>query len=83
LGPAGSRFALWASAKTVIATIVVFVIARIAIPDLVNAHNTPLLLLAVLLAFAVLAIVAWTLLSIRSGYRRLKAAGSHLIETQK
>ena len=37
-----------------------FVLGRIVIPNLVNAHNTPLLLLAILCGFVALAIAIWT-----------------------
>jgi hypothetical protein len=81
--PAGSHFALWTSVKIVVAAVLVFLLARIAIPDLVNAHDTPLLLLAVVLGFITLGIVIWTVLSIRRSYRRLHAAGTDLIEARK
>jgi hypothetical protein len=81
--PARSHFALWTGVKVVVAAVLVFLLARIAIPDLVNAHDTPLLLLAVVLGFVTLGIVIWTVISIRRSYRRLHAAGTGLIEARK
>ena len=83
MSPARSHFALWTSVKVIVAAVLVFVLARIAIPDLVNAHNTPLLLVAVVLGFATAGIVVWTTLSIRRSYRRLQSAAIHLIEVKK
>ena len=81
--PARNNFALWTGAKVVVAAVLVFVLARIAIPDLVNAHDTPLLLLAVALGFVTLGIVGWTVVSIRRSYRRLHSAEIHLIKADK
>jgi hypothetical protein len=83
LSPARNHFALWTSVKVVVAAVLVFILARIAIPDLVNAHNTPLLMLALLLGALTLGIVVWTVLSVRAGYRRLRSASIHLIEAEK
>jgi hypothetical protein len=83
LSPARNHFALWTGVKVIGATVLVFILARIAIPDLVNAHNTPLLMLALLLGVVTLGVVVWTVLSIRAGYRRLRSASIHLIEVEK
>ena len=83
MSPARSHFALWSSVKVVVTIVLVFLLARIAIPDLVNAHNTPLLLLAVVLGFVTLGVIAWAIVSIGRGYRRLKAAETHLIEARQ
>jgi hypothetical protein len=80
LGPARNSFALWTGAKIAIAAVVVFILVRIAIPDLVNAHDTALLVLAVALGFVTVAVVAWAVVSIRRSYRRLQRAGTHLIK---
>jgi hypothetical protein len=83
LSPARSHFALWTSVKVIVAAVLVFVLARIAIPDLVNAHNTALLMVAVVLGFATIGIIVWTVLSVRRSYRRLQSAAIHLIEVKK
>lgn len=83
MSPARNHFALWTSVKVIVAVVLVFILARIAIPDLVNAHNTPLLMLALLLGVVTLGIIAWTVLSIRAGYQRLRSATVHLIEADK
>lgn len=83
MSPARSHFALWTSVKVIVAAVLVFVLARIAIPDLVNAHNTALLMVAVVLGFATAGIVVWTVLSVRRDYRRLQSASIHLIEVKK
>lgn len=80
LGPARNSFALWTGAKIAIAAVLVFVLVRIAIPDLINAHDTGLLLVAVALGFVTLGIIGWTVVSIRRSYRRLHRAGIHLIK---
>ena len=77
---AANSFALWTLAKIIAALIVLFVLLGIAIPDLVDAHNTALLLLAIVLGFAAIAIAAWTVISIRRSYRRLRRSAIHLIE---
>ena len=77
---ARDAFALWTSIKIIAALIVLFVLVGIAIPNLVDAHNTPLLLLAIVLGFAALGIAVWTAISIRRSYRRLRRATIHLIE---
>jgi protein-S-isoprenylcysteine O-methyltransferase Ste14 len=83
VGPAGSNFALWTSVKIVVALVVVFVLARIVIPNLVNAHNTPLLLLAIAFGALAFAIAAWTAISVWRAWRRVRRAGSNLIEARK
>ena len=77
---AANAFALWTLAKITAALIALFVLLGIAIPDLVDAHNTPLLLLAIVLGFVALGVAAWTAISVRRAYRRLRRAGIHLIE---
>jgi hypothetical protein len=77
---ASGAFALWTSVKIIAALIVLFALFGIAIPDLVDAHNTALLLLAIVLGFAAIAIAAWTVISIRRSYRRLRRSAIHLIE---
>lgn len=67
----------------VAALVAVFLLARIVIPNLVNAHNTPLLLLAILCGVAALAIAIWTIVSVWRAYRRMKRAGVNLIEARK
>ena len=69
--------------KVVVAAVVLFVLVRIAIPDLVNAHNTPLLLLAIVLGFLAAAIAIWTAVSIWRAWRRLRRTGANLIEARK
>ena len=81
--PAGNRFALWTGVKIVVAAIVLFVLVRIAIPDLVDAHNTPLLLLAIVLGFLAAATAIWTAVSIWRAWRRLRRTGANLIEARK
>jgi protein-S-isoprenylcysteine O-methyltransferase Ste14 len=83
LRPAGNRFALWTGVKIVVAAIVLFVLVRIAIPDLVDAHNTPLLLLAIVCGFLAAAIAIWTAVSIWRAWRRLRRTGANLIEARK
>jgi hypothetical protein len=83
VGPARNSFALWTSVKIVVAVVAVFILARIVIPNLVNAHNTALLLLAIGCGVAALGIAIWTALSIRRAYRRLKRPGANLIEVGK
>jgi hypothetical protein len=79
---ARNDFALWTGVKVVAAAVVVFVLLRIVVPDLVNAHNTPRLVLAIACGVLALAVVTWTVLSVRRSYRRLKAAATSLIETR-
>jgi hypothetical protein len=80
VSPAKNKFVLWTSAKIVAALIVLFVLLRIAIPDLVNAHDTALLLLALALGFVALGVALWTGISIWRSYRRLRRAAVHLIK---
>ena len=77
---ARDTFVLWTTVKIVAALIVLFVLVGIAIPDLVDAHNTPLLLLAIVLGFVALGVAVWTAISVRRAYRRLRRAGIYLIE---
>ena len=81
--PAASRFALWTSVKIIAALVAVFVLARLVIPNLVNSHNTPLLLLAILCGVAALAIAIWTAVSVWRAYRRLRRRSGHLVEARK
>ena len=83
MGPARSNFALWTGVKIVVAAVAIFVLARIVIPNLINAHDTPLLMLAILCGVAALAIAIWTVLSIRRAYGRLRRTGANLIEVKK
>ena len=76
-------FVLWTAVKIVAALIVLFVLVGIAIPDLVDAHNTALLALAIVLACAAIAIAVVTIVSIRRSYRRLERGVIHLIEADK
>ena len=76
-------FVLWTTVKIVAALIVLFVLVGIAIPDLVDAHNTALLAVAIVVGFAALGIAAFTALSIARGYRRLRRGVIHLIEADK
>jgi uncharacterized membrane protein YwaF len=80
IGKARSAFALWTSVKIVVALIVLFILLGIAIPDLVDAHNTALLMLAIVLGFAALGVAVWTAISIRRSWRRLRRGVIHLIE---
>jgi hypothetical protein len=83
VSPARNHFALWTGVKVVVAAVLVFILARIAIPDLVNAHNTALLIVAIVLGVVTLGIVIWTVISIRQSYRRLHSASIHLIEADR
>ncbi|HZZ88341.1 MAG TPA: hypothetical protein VFE13_08390 [Caulobacteraceae bacterium] len=66
--------------KTTAALIVLFVLLGIAIPNLVDAHDTPLLLLAIVLGFVALGVAVWTFVSIRRSWRRLRRGVIELIE---
>ena len=77
---AANTFVLWTVAKITAALIVLFVLLGIAIPNLVDAHNTPLLLLAIVLAFVALGVAGWTFVSIRRSWRRLRRGVIELIE---
>jgi uncharacterized membrane protein YwaF len=77
---AGDAFALRTVVKIIAVLILLFVLVGIAIPNLVDAHNTPLLLLAIVLGFVALGVAVWTFISIRRNYRRLRRATIHLIE---
>ena len=76
-------FVLWTTVKIVAALIVLFVLVGIVIPDLVDAHNTALLIVAIVVGFAALGIAVVTVVSIRRGYRRLQRGVIHLIEADK
>ena len=80
---ARDTFVLWTTVKIVAALIVLFVLVGIAIPDLVDAHNTALLVVAIVVGFAALGIAGFTIISIRRGYRRLRRGVIHLIEANK
>ena len=82
-GWGGRDFALWTIVKLVVAAIVVFLIAGLAIPNLVNAHDTARLVLAIALAFAIPAVIVWTIVSIRRSYRRLHRTGTHLMKVDE
>jgi predicted Co/Zn/Cd cation transporter (cation efflux family) len=77
---ARDEFVLWTIVKVVAALIVLFVLVGIAIPDLVDAHDTVLLIVAIVAGFAALGIAAVTAVSIRRDYRRLQRGVIHLIE---
>jgi len=83
VGPARSNFALWTSVKIVVALVAIFVLARLVIPNLVNAHDTPLLLLAIACGALAFAIAACTAISIWRAWRRARRTGSNLIEARK
>ena len=74
-------FVLWTIVKIVAALIVLFVLVGIAIPDLVDAHDTALLVVAIVVGCVAIAVV--TIVSIRRGYRRLQRGVIHLIEADK
>jgi O-antigen/teichoic acid export membrane protein len=76
-------FALWTSVKIVAALIVLFVLVGIAIPDLVDAHDTALLVVAIAVGFVAIGLAVVTIVSIRRGYRRLRRGVIHLIEADK
>jgi orotate phosphoribosyltransferase-like protein len=80
---ARDTFVLWTTIKIVAALIVLFVLIGIAIPDLVDAHNTALLLAAIVVGIAALGIAVATIISILRGYRRLRRGVIHLIEADK
>jgi hypothetical protein len=76
-------FVLWTIVKTVAALIVLFALVGIAIPDLVDAHDTALLVVAIAVGFVAIGIAAVTIVSIRRGYLRLQRGVIHLIEADK
>ncbi|MFI4975652.1 MAG: hypothetical protein ACHP84_14020 [Caulobacterales bacterium] len=57
-------FAAWTFLKVVGSAILIFVIARVAIPDLVDAHNDLLAWLAVACGVAIPIIVGWLAVSL-------------------
>ena len=80
---ARDTFVLWTIVKIVAALIVLFVLVGIAIPDLVDAHDTALLVVAIVVGCVAIAIAVVTIVSIRRGYRRLQRGVIHLIEADK
>ena len=80
---ARDEFVLWTSVKIVAALIVLFVLVGIAIPDLVDAHDTALLVVAISVGCVAIVIAVVTALSVRRGYRRLRRGVIHLIEADK
>jgi hypothetical protein len=76
-------FVLWTTVKIVAALIVLFALVGIAIPDLVDAHNTALLAVAIVLGAAAIGLAVVTVVSILRGYRRLRRGVIHLIEADK
>ena len=80
---ARDTFVLWTTVKIVAALIVLFVLVGIAIPDLVDAHDTALLIVAIVVGFAALAIAVFTVISIRRDYLRLRRGVIHLIEADR
>jgi hypothetical protein len=77
---ARDAFVLWTAVKIIAALIVLFVLVGIAIPDLVDAHNTALLAVAIVIGFAAIGIAVLTAVSIARSYRRLRRGVIHLIE---
>ena len=80
---ARDTFVLWTIVKIVAALIVLFVLVGIAIPDLVDAHNTALLLVAIVIGFAAIGVAVVTAVSVRRGYQRLQRGVIHLIKADK
>ena len=80
---ARDAFVLWTIVKSVAALIALFVLIAIAIPDLVDAHDTVLLALAIAAGCAAIAVAVVTVVSIARGYRRLRRGVIHLIEADK
>ena len=80
---ARDSFVLWTTVKIVATLIVLFVLVGIAIPDLVDAHDTALLIVAIVVGFAALAIAVFTVISIRRDYLRLRRGVIHLIEADR
>jgi hypothetical protein len=78
---ASGSFALWTCVKVVVAATLVFVLARIVIPDLVDAHDTTRLILAIACGVLAIAIVVAAAISIRRSYRRLRRTGANLPAT--
>ena len=77
---ARDAFVLWTTVKIVATLIVLFVLVGIAIPDLVDAHSSALLAVAIVVGFAALGIAVFTIISIGRSYRRLRRGVIHLIE---
>jgi hypothetical protein len=77
---AGDAFVLWTTVKITAVLIAEFILLGIVVPDLVDAHDTVLLIVAIAAGFAALGIAAVTAISIRRSYRRLRRATIHLIE---
>ena len=77
---ARDTFVLWTTVKIIAALIVLFVLVGIAIPDLVDAHNTALLVVAIVVGFVALGIAGFTIVSIGRSYRRLRRGVIQLIE---
>jgi hypothetical protein len=67
----------------VVALVAIFILVRIVIPNLVNAHDTVLLFVAILCGVAALAIAVWTAVSVWRAWRGLRRAGVHLIKAGK
>jgi len=80
---ARDEFVLWTIVKTVAALIVLFVLVGIAIPDLVDAHDTALLVVAIVVGCVAIGIAVVTIVSVRRSYRRLQRGVIHLIEADK
>ena len=76
-------FVLWTTVKIVAALIVLFVLVGIAIPDLVDAHDTALLVVAIVAGCVAIGIAVVTIVSVRRSYRRLQRGVIHLIEADK
>jgi NADH:ubiquinone oxidoreductase subunit K len=80
---ARDTFVLWTIVKIVAALIVLFVLVGIAIPDLVDAHDTALLVVAIVAGCVAIGIAVVTIVSVRRSYRRLQRGVIHLIEADK
>jgi len=80
---ARDTFVLWTIVKIVAALIVLFVLVGIAIPDLVDAHDTALLVVAIVVGCVAIGIAVVTIVSVRRSYRRLQRGVIHLIEADK
>lgn len=69
-----TKFALVTALKAVPALLVVFVLVRIVIPDLIDAHDTALAFAALGCAVVALLILAWLGVSVWRSYRRVRPA---------
>jgi hypothetical protein len=81
--PGTGRFIAWTALKTALAAAAIFVLAWIAVPDLVNRHNTALLFVAIACALAALAIAVWLALTLRADIARFRRRPSITWEDTK